>query len=136
VAAEVNRLRSGCTHAGNWNLQKTCWHLNRAYRFSMRPGPHDPVRPSFVQKMQIRTILAFGRIPSGIQAPERALPPNDAGDASIDEFLEAIQMLKDFKGDFAPHPKLGSVDRDTFYKLHLIHSAHHLGFLTPTKAQA
>jgi hypothetical protein len=119
-------------HSGNWNLPQICWHLDKALRASMRPGPHDPAPPSFVQKMQLKAILAVGRIPGGVKAPERVVPAKDVPEASIDEFLEALEMLKQFKGPFAPHRMLGEIEHDKFMRFHLIHCAHHLSLLSPT----
>ena len=94
-----------------------------------------PIAPSLIQKMQLKTILMMGRIPNGVQAPERVQPPADVPDGSIDEFLNALVLLKDFKGEFAPHRMLGSMDHDKFVRLHLIHCAHHISFLSPTTRQ-
>jgi hypothetical protein len=132
VAAEVARLRSGCTQAGNWSLAQVCWHLNKAVRFSMRPGPHEPVRGGIMRWLLLRAVLTVQRIPAGAYAPERITPGKDVPDAAIDEFLATLEELKNYKGEFAPHPRLGKMSRGSFIKLHLIHCAHHLGFLTPT----
>jgi hypothetical protein len=133
VAADVKRLRPGYRQAGSWNLPQISWHLDKAIRFSMEPRP--PIAPSLVQKMQLKAILAIGRIPNGVQAPERVQPPPDTPESAIDEFLEALVILKDFKGEFAPHRMLGSMDHDQFMRLHLIHCAHHISFLSPTSRQ-
>jgi hypothetical protein len=133
VAVDVKKLRPGYTRAGSWDLPQTCWHLNKAIRFSMEPRP--PVTPTLLQRMQLKTILMVGRIPAGVQAPDRILPPPDASEGSIDEFLEALVLLRDFKGEFAPHRMLGSIDPDKFMRLHLIHCAHHFSMLSPTNPQ-
>jgi hypothetical protein len=135
VATEVGRLRVGYSRAGEWSLPQTCWHLSKAICFSMRPGPWDPVRGGFLRWMMQKIILISGKIPSGMYAPERITPPKETGDAAIDEFLTDLETLKNYKGEFAPHPKLGKLSHRSFYKLHLIHCAHHLGFLTPTNGQ-
>jgi hypothetical protein len=134
VAADIGRLRAGYTRAGNWSLPQACWHLSKALRFSMRPGPWDPVHPGKTRWL-LPVILIAGRIPSGVHAPERVTPASDVPDAAIDEFLTALEELKHYKGEFAPHPKFGTIKRRGFYKLHLIHCAHHFGFLTPTTGQ-
>jgi hypothetical protein len=132
VKAEVNRLRPGYQQSGSWNLPQICWHLNTAISYTMRPGPHPqpPTPPDTAERL--KKVLASGRIPSGIQSPEMAVPPADAPEAAIDQFLATIDSLKTFKGPFAPHRLFGSVPQADYLRLHLIHSAHHLGFLTPT----
>ena len=134
VAADVRRLREGCTQCGNWSLQQTCWHLAKALRASMRPGPHEPVETGIVKKMQLRAILMAGRIPSGVKAPQHVVPPADVPEAAIDDFLMALEELKQFKAHFAPHRMLGHVEHDDFIRLHLIHCAHHLSRLRPAVA--
>jgi hypothetical protein len=135
VAADVKRLRPGCSHSGNWNLAQTCWHLDKALRSSMRPGPYDPAPPSLVQKMQLKAILALGRIPGGVQAPERVVPSPDVPETAVDDMLEALEMLKQHTGPFAPHRMLGEIEAEKFLRLHLIHCAHHLSLLSPMSSQ-
>ncbi len=131
VAADVRLLHEGYSQSGNWSLQQICWHLAKALRSSMRPGPHDPVETGIVKKMQLRAILMAGRIPSGIKSPEHVVPPPDVPESAIDDFLTALEELKQFKGDFAPHRMLGNVGHEDFIRLHLIHCAHHLSHLRP-----
>jgi uncharacterized protein DUF1569 len=131
VAAEVRRLRKGWTKTGNWSLEQICWHLNRAMRFSMRPGPHAAPLHDPKAAERLAYMLKTGRPPEGIQAPDMALPPAQVPDAAIDEFLATLTALKSFKGEFAPHRLFGVVSHDDFYYLHLLHSAHHLGHLIP-----
>lgn len=133
AAAEVERLRKGYTVVGEWSLPQMCRHLDMAIRYSMKPAPERKNEITFLQWVQLRLILAFGRIPAGIAAPKRICPPDDTPEAAIDEFLEALREMKDFKGEFAPHPRLGKIKRRQYIRLHLIHCAHHLGFLRPVE---
>jgi hypothetical protein len=135
VAEEVGRLRAGYSQAGNWSLPQVCWHLTRAIRFSMRPGPYEPVRGGLIRWLMVRAVLITERIPAGAYAPERITPGKDVGDAAIDEFLTTLEELKDYRVEFAPHPRLGNLSHRGFFKLHLIHCAHHLGFLMPTSGR-
>jgi hypothetical protein len=131
VAADVRLLCQGYSQSGNWSLQQSCWHLAKALRSSMRPGPHEPVETGIVKKMQLRAILLAGRIPSGVKAPDHVVPPTDVPESAIEDFLAALEELKQFKGDFAPHRMLGNVGHEDFIRLHLIHCAHHLSHLRP-----
>ncbi len=131
VAAEVGRLRKGYAQAGEWSLAQTCKHLEMAIRLSMTPAPDRKNEITFLQWLQLKLILTFGRIPAGLAAPKRIIPPDDTPDSAIDEFMEALRELKDFKGEFSPHRRLGKMKNRDYVRLHLIHCAHHLGFLSP-----
>jgi len=131
VTAEVRRLRAGYERAGNWSLEQTCWHLNKAMYYSMQPGPHDPARVGLVRRLQLKVILAMELIPRGRQAPQRVLPPDQPEESVIDEFLITLQALKTFPGPFAPHRMFGKMDDKKFFRFHMIHCAHHFGFLAP-----
>jgi len=133
VAAEIGRLRKGYSRAGNWSLPQVCRHLEMAMRYSMKPAPDRKVETTWFQWVQLKIMLASGKIPAGVPAPERIVPPQDTPDAAIDECLAALEELKNFKGQFAPHPFLGWIKHRDWVALHLIHSAHHLGFLSPIR---
>jgi hypothetical protein len=132
AAAEVARLRKGYTKLGEWSLPQTCKHLDMAIRFSMQPAPERKNESTFLQWLQLKLILAFGWIPAGVAAPKRVVPDDDTPDSAIDDFLGALREMDDFKGEFAPHPRLGKIKRRDYVRLHLIHCAHHFGFLLPT----
>ena len=138
LAAEVRRLRPGYSQAGNWNLPQICWHLNKTVRFSMQPGatslPKSRVERA-VQWLTGRIVLTTGRVPTGISAPQRIVPPAEASEESIDEFLASLSELMAYSGEFGIHPRFGRLSRDQYMRVHFIHSAHHLGFLTPTNGQ-
>ncbi len=134
VAAEVSRLRKGYRKMGNWSLPQICQHLTKAIGYSMNPAPDRKVESGFMQWLQVKAILAFGQIPAGVEAPQRIVPPEETEESAVDDFLSMLQKLKDFRGEFAPHPMLGRMKHGDFVKLHLIHCAHHLGFLTPAPA--
>jgi hypothetical protein len=132
VAIEVRNLRAGYRQTGSWSLPQVCWHLNQAMRYGMArysglPVSDDPAKQEIVER-----VLSSGRISAPVKAPERALPPADAPESIIDEFLERLGTLKDFPGPFAPHPVFGQVETEKAKRLVLIHCAHHLGFLIPT----
>jgi len=131
VAAEVHRLRGGYERAGYWSLEQTCWHLNKAVYYSMQPGPHDTARAGLVKRLQLKVILATQRIPRGRRAPQRVMPPDQVEESVIDELLRTLQALKTFPGPFAPHRIFGKIDDERFFRFHMIHCAHHFGFLIP-----
>ena len=132
AAAEVDRLRKGYKNVGEWTLPQTCKHLDMAIRYSMQPAPERKNTQTFMQWLLLRGILLFGRIPTGVAAPKRITPPDDTPDSAIDGFLGALDEMKTFRGEFAPHPRLGKLTRRDYMNLHLVHCAHHFGFLIPT----
>ena len=133
VVAEVKRLRKGYAQGGAWSLQQMCAHLDKAVQFRMQPGPFAPNTPEQDgRKAQVREILASGKLPAGIVAPDPMLPPDHCGDESIDGFIATIEKYKRFPGPTAPHRIFGALAEPDARKLNLIHCAHHLSYLTPT----
>jgi hypothetical protein len=130
-AADVALLRPGYTKAGNWSLPQVCWHLNTAINYSMRPPPHPPTRFKPVGSFIIKTAIFFGRIPSARRSPDFVKPAPDVPDAAIDEFLSTLLILKSFAGPFAPHHLAGKIKPEDYKRFHLVHCAHHLGYLSP-----
>jgi len=134
VIVEVQRLRRGYTQAGAWSLPQMCAHLDKAVQFGMQPGPFAPDTPEQLKdKERVPGILATGKLPEGIKAPEPMLPPADCGDESIDAFLVTIEKYKRFPGPTAPHRIFGKLAEPDARRLNLIHCAHHLSYLTPVE---
>ena len=82
--------------------------------------------------LRLEAILASGRLPSGIEAPQPAIPPDDASDASVEALLATIDRFESFNGPIAPHRIFGNLSDAEARKLNLIHCAHHLSYLVPT----
>ena len=133
VIADVQRLRRGYTQAGAWSLPQMCVHLDKAVQFRMQPGPFAPETPEqTAKKSLVPGILASGKLPDGIKAPEPMIPPADCGDESIDSFLATLEKYRRFPGPTAPHRIFGMLAEPDARRLNLIHCAHHLSYLTPT----
>jgi hypothetical protein len=132
VITEVNHLRKGYAQSGNWSLPQICWHLNFASSRNMEPPPYldVPKRPETAEALQ--RVLKAGRIPAGVQGPERAMPPTDISESIFDDFFSTMTRLDTFTGPFRPHPMFGEMSLADGKRVHLIHCAHHLGFLSPT----
>ena len=132
VIADVKVMRRGYAQAGSWSLPQACAHLDKAVQFRMQPGPFPPdTAEQAKNKERIPGILAAGKLPEGIKAPEPMLPPADCGEKSIDDFLATIEKYKRFPGPTAPHRIFGHLAEADARKLNLIHCAHHLSYLTP-----
>lgn len=133
VIAEVDRLRRGAAQAGAWSLAQMCAHLDKSVQFRMQPGPFPPNTPEQDGRQeQFRGIMASGRLPDGISAPDTMMPPPDCGDEAIDAFIATLTKFKSFPGPIAPHRLFGQLSDPDARRLNLIHCAHHLSYLTPT----
>jgi len=133
VAAEVRLLRKGYQRAGNWSLEQICWHLNKALSYSMQPVESTAARVGLIRRLQLRIILATKRIPLRVRAPQRIMPSDETDASAIDEFLLTLQVLQAYDGQFAPHRLFGPISRDQFFRFHMIHCGHHLGYLIPAR---
>jgi hypothetical protein len=134
LIADVERLRRGYTRAGNWSLAQACWHLRAAMEFLMRPGPYPAATPEQeARRPMVEGVLATGRLPTGIQAPETVVPPADCTDADIDGFVERARLFNAHPGPYAPHRLFGQLAVDEMRRLQLIHAAHHLSYLVPDR---
>jgi hypothetical protein len=133
IVADIEQLRArGSVRCGNWSLAQICWHLNMAMRSAMRPGPHAADTPQqLAMRPRLESILASGKLPFAVQAPEQAVPPAECTDAAINEFLATLRAIKTFPGPFAPHRLFGSITGDELRRFNLIHCAHHLSHLIP-----
>jgi hypothetical protein len=133
VIADVRRLQKGYEQAGNWNLNHVAWHLDQSTRFRFKPGPFPPTTPEQdARKPVLDKLLATGKLPDGIPVPDPIRPPADAGPEAIERLVEAMEMLKAFKGEFWPHRLFGQMSDEQSRRILMIHSAHHLSYQVPT----
>ena len=133
VIADVKNLRNGWEQtAGQWSLPQICWHLNIAMQSGMTPIEGAIETPEqTAMKPRLQALLTAGKITGFIPAPERALPPADAGDADINTFLATLDKFKTYPGPFGLHRLFGKMTDDEARRLQLIHCAHHLSYLAP-----
>ena len=130
VIVEIQRLRKGNTRAGHWTLAQVCDHLERSIRSRMQPGPFPPNTPEQVaRRAEFEQVLATGRIPDGITAPDSMQPAPGCGDEAIDACIECLRQFRAFAGPVAPHRLFGHLSEADARRLNLIHCAHHLSFL-------
>lgn len=135
--ADIERLRLGYEQRGGWSLPQVCWHLHKTVQNRLRPGPHDPDTPEQQARMPIvEQMLASGKLPQGIIAPEDLTPPADVGEEAIDVCIATLGQLRDHRGPLAPHRLFGTLPDDLARKQNLIHIAHHLSHLVPHDRQA
>lgn len=64
--------------------------------------------------------------------PQTVKSSGDATDAEAIAGLEAaVRQFADHQGEYLPSPVFGKMSREEARQLHLIHAAHHFGFLIP-----
>ena len=72
-------------------------------------------------------------IPAGYKAPDQFQPKVPPADdpAVLENFRATVAELENFTGEFHPSPLFGQLSPAQWRRIHLIHAAHHLGFLVP-----
>lgn len=144
IVAEATRLLEvGYEPRGNWNLGQTCFHLVDWMRFPMDGFPKTPIflRAIFggmkmlgiVERMK-NDILANG-FKAGTPTAPQTVPASDAvSDADgVAKLAEVLERMKTFDGPLQPSPLFGSMDREMWQRINLLHAEHHLAFLAPKK---
>lgn len=134
IIADVQALRRGYEQRGDWTLPQICWHLAKIIGSNFDPPADPSAEQTPEQATRLQAFLARLATPGGSShwpAPPANQPPPDAGDADIDRFIEAMRRLKAY-----PHKKivmgpLGPASIADCRRAHLLHAAHHLGFLIP-----
>jgi hypothetical protein len=135
VVSDVRALaQSGYLRTGNWSLGQICDHLAIFLRGSidgfgeMFPWIVRATLGKFVQWQIFRT----GAMRTGVKVPKRFLPCDVTPDAAaVEKFIALVERYKNKAEPMQPSPFFGPLTKDEWTRLHLIHCAHHLSFLTP-----
>ena len=130
--AEIHLLRKGCTQLGNWTLPQVCRHLTIAINNTARPAVDGATPEQTAMRPTLEKVLATGKIPAGLQSPEKAIPPTDCNEADIDALIAALAKVKAYAEPSAAHPRFGPLTLDEFQQITLAHAAHHLSHLIST----
>jgi hypothetical protein len=138
VLTDVAHLRdAGYRKNGNWSLAQVAWHVTVPIeKYLSPPAPGATATPEQVE--QKRAFFAKIMNPGGssrLEASPTMTPPDTAGDADIERFVNALNRLKEYKHAMVEMGPLGPVPLAEFVAAQLIHSAHHLGFLSPKVAR-
>ena len=135
VLAEAERLaRSPYERVGNWDLAQMCDHLADAVYGSMHG--FDFAAPWILRKtispLALWYVLKKRRIPIRAKMPKRREPASGKDpSACIARLREQIDEFGSRSGPVAAHPFFGRLSYEQWTQIHLIHCAHHLGFLVP-----
>ena len=134
VIADVERLRKGYKQLGNWTLPQICYHVAMPMQFAP-PEPADLQRTPEQDAMKsgfVDYILTERKMKPEWKADGPWVPPDDAGDAEVDVFLDALRTQRDYPHDRVMMGPIGPVQTDEFRGVNLAHAAHHLRYLVPT----
>jgi hypothetical protein len=92
VIADVENLRRGHVRLGGWTFEQICWHLERGVHYRMQPGPYPPNTPEQDARGHVlKQVLASGKLPNTIVAPDPMVPPADPGPQAIDAFIASMR---------------------------------------------
>jgi hypothetical protein len=143
VLAEVDRLeKGGYSRAGNWDLPQACEHLSRFMAESLdgfKPGIPWLVRVLVVPLVRWwfrKKILVEGVMPTADTLPRWKPEPMaepSAGTAAVARFRDVIGRVRS-ADRFHASPLLGELTVEQWRRAHLVHAAHHFGFLIPNAA--
>lgn len=136
IMPDVERLARGHRMVGNWTLGQMCNHLAGSFRGSL--DGFDMSR-HFIKRTLFRRLLRAYTFRYGIPPDylvDRTLTPAPDADPAraIEDLRAAIARYRGHSGPLRSHPLFGRMDRPTWDRIHLIHSAHHLSFALPTAA--
>lgn len=133
VLGDIQRLRAR-EHAalGRWTLAQICKHLADSINGSI--DGLDLSRHRFKRWFLAGRMLAWtfeNGIPTGITVDPKLTPPSGLEIAPAYAALEeAIRRYQAYRGRLEPHPLFGRMSRVKWDRLHCIHCAHHLSFIT------
>jgi len=134
VRTELDRLARGYDQAGNWDLAQVCNHLNFFITGSL--DGHQFRVPWIFKvlfgRLVLRRILSTGKMKTGVFTPQKPLP-DAGGDAAkaVANLKATLARFEQHHGELHDSPFFGHLTPDQWRDLHLIHCAHHLGFLLP-----
>ena len=137
IMPEVDRLLAGSEKAGNWSLGQICNHLAQTFRMSVEGfGVKAPwIARMIFGPIARKEMFVNKRMRAGIKVPEKFCPKPGLDDRAEAEALRAsIAYYRANPTPRAFHPLLGALTGEQWDVVHLVHSAHHLGFAIPTAA--
>ncbi len=138
-------LAKGYEKAGNWDLTQCCHHLAVLMDYPIDGFPRFPfplnvgcwLLKHTVAPGRLKKVLELGVSPAGIPTDKRTVPNTGGKDAeAVARLKQAVERLQTHTGSFQPSPLFGMLNKETLVKLHRIHTAHHLSFLSAMEAGA
>jgi hypothetical protein len=148
--ADIERTTSGLTPAdldrrapGKWSSAGILEHLaltfdgtRRNFQKCLDTGARRVTRPTLYQRLGALYVIELGRIPRGVEAPDRTVPKGvPAGDvmgmlrrslAAMDAAMAGCEARFGRRGWIASHPLLGPLTLRQWRRFHRVHARHHL----------
>ena len=135
VLADVESLHAaGYRRAGNWDLSQILDHVGEGLRTAVRGIDHQGpwVIRKLIGPILLRQMLRQRRMKAGIKVPQWWLPgPGHDESQAIEQFRADLATFEASSAPTHPHPLLGSLTKEQWNEMALIHAAHHLSFLSP-----
>ena len=135
IMPEVERLVASHTTVGNWSLAQICQHLaNVMRRVVDMPATTPRDMTQEVGEEKKRQVLESGKLPEGLPAPPRLIPPEGLNECEeVEGLRQAIAYYKASNGPVIPHRLFGPLTKQEWDRLQCIHCAHHLSFAVPNE---
>jgi hypothetical protein len=135
LVQEINRLhQNGYQKVGNLDLAQICDHCS--YFVEGTLDGHTFRVPWLLKvlfgRMALRRTMKTKRIKPGLPSPQKPMPaPGGDEVKAMARLHHAMERLKAHSGEMHPSPFFGYLTPQEWREFHLIHCAHHLGFLVP-----
>src|SRR5829696_3292059 len=136
---DMNDMTGRCDYQclGNWDLAQVCDHLADAFHGSMHG--FDMKIPWLVRKLVapvvMHYVMAAKPLPFRARLPKRLEPlAGKAPAVCVARLREQVAAFEAWPMPLAPHPLFGSIPRELWQRIDLLHMGHHLGFLFPKPA--
>ncbi len=140
VLSDVENLyANGYEQRGQWDLAQVCDHLAMWVMFSMEGFPRAglPMRwllwsiRIFTGRRELRRVLESGTMtPGGPTFRSTVFPAQRDPAEALKRLKRTVTKFESFSGSHHSSPVYGPLTHEQWRRLHLIHCAHHLGFLT------
>lgn len=135
-------LTAGYDKVGKWDLGQVCGHIAKWLSYPIDGFPKPGcflgsvlwlIRITVGKRIK-KKILATGRFRDGGPTMPDSLVGAGADEvAAVAKLKETVERFKRHTGAIHPSPLFGKMNREELTRLHLIHCAHHLSFLIPTR---
>lgn len=139
MLADVETLQArGYQRMGNWTLEQVCEHLTTFMRMSLEGFPETKLTlkmrlARMLRGVILRQMLKSRKMPAGVRGPDAFMPGPKSDPAMIETFKQMCARMRDHAGPCKPSPLFGDLSAEQWRQIHLIHGAHHLSFLVPTR---
>ena len=132
---EIDRLQKNpYRQLGSWNLPTIAWHVTTTLGPPFKPAadPNPTPQQAQMQAGFLDVIIQTGKPPAGASPPIEVMPLTNCTDADVEKLKTTLRDLAAYPHSQAEMGPFGPVPIEKFRKVHLVHLAHHLGFLIPT----